>query len=50
MVHLHIYGALLGLLLLRLTPVLSHKRKVWKDPTANNSPSGAQATEVMGCS
>lgn len=35
---------------LLLTPVLSHRRKVWKDPTANNSPSTAQATDVIGYS
>lgn len=42
--HICYFSALL------LTPVLSHRRKVWKDPTANNSPSTAQATDVIGYS
>lgn len=31
-----------------LTPDLSQRHRVLKEPTANNSPSGAQAKEVIG--
>ncbi len=31
-----------------LTPLLSQRRSVLKEPAANSSPSGVQATDVMG--